>query len=70
MEYNKEQVKDIKERTEKAAEALKALDLQPAVAMQMANLGNDVFGIKPIAYLQDLKYVRQTVQEDKVEAKG
>lgn len=54
--YSPEQRKDIEERVEKAKQMLTELNLQPAVIMQMQNNGDDVFGIKPISYLQDNKY--------------
>jgi hypothetical protein len=56
QDYNPEQRKDIEERVEKAKVALKELHLRPAVIMQPINMGNDVFGMKPIPYLADEKY--------------
>lgn len=55
-DYSPEQRKDIEERVEKAKTLLQELYLQPGVIVQMVNQGNDVFGIKPMAYLQDMKY--------------
>lgn len=57
--YSEEQVKDIQDREVKAIAALKELQMTPAVSMQMVNIGNDQFAIKPVPYLQDLKYVSQ-----------
>ena len=56
QEYSPEQRKDIEERVAKAKEVLKELELQPGVVMQMVNTGDDVFAVKPISYLQDMKY--------------
>lgn len=55
-QYSVEQQKDIEKRVEKAKNMLKELGLQPAVIMQPVNVGDDVFGIKPIPFLQDIKY--------------
>lgn len=57
QEFTPEQRKDIEERVEKAKVFLKELQLQPAVIMQPVNLGDDVFGMKPIPYLQDVKFI-------------
>lgn len=54
--YSEEERKDIEDRVAKAKDLLKELSLQPGIAMQMVNTGNDVFGIQPIAYLQDMLY--------------
>jgi len=55
-QYSPEQRKDIEERVEKAKTALAELNLQPATLMSYENLGNDVFGLKPLSFLQDTKY--------------
>lgn len=55
-EYTDEQKKDINERVAKAKETLAELDLQPGVVVQAINLGDDVFGMKPIPFLQDTRY--------------
>lgn len=54
--YTPEQRKDIEERTEKAKVILKELQLQPATIMSAENVGDDVFGFKPLTFLQDTKY--------------
>lgn len=54
--YTKEQQEDIQERVAKAIVALKELELQPACMPQLQNTGDDIFGIKLIPFLQDLKY--------------
>lgn len=59
MEYTPEQIKDITGREAKALDALKELQLSPAAMPQMVNLGGDVFGIKIIPYLRDLKFTPQ-----------
>lgn len=56
-EYTEEQKKDITDRVEKARVALKDLHLQPACMPNMQNMGDDVFGIKLIPYLQDTLYM-------------
>lgn len=55
-QYTDEQKADISERVEKARNLLKELSLQPACMPQMQNTGDDVFGIKLIPYLQDVRY--------------
>lgn len=56
MQYTEEQIKDIKERTDKAVEVLKELQLQPACFVQKISLGDDMFADKVMAYLQDTKF--------------
>ena len=56
MEYTPKQVEDIKAREAKALAYLLELQLGPAVSMRMENIGNDQFVVKPVPYLQDLKY--------------
>lgn len=55
-QYTDEQKADISERVEEARNTLKELSLQPACMPQMQNMGDDVFGIKLIPYLQDTLY--------------
>lgn len=55
-DYTPEQITDIQERVEKAKTALKELQLRPAVAVQAVNVGQDIFAMKNIPYLQDEKY--------------
>ena len=55
-DYPPEQRADIEARVKKAQDALKELQLQPATFMTVINQGNDVFGMKPISFLQDLKF--------------
>lgn len=55
-DYSPEQRKDIEERVSEAKKMLEGLNLQLGVIMQQVNIGNDVFGVKPITYLQDVKY--------------
>ncbi len=57
--YSEAQVQDIREREKKALEMLKELQLTPAVSMQWHNTGNDVFGVHPVPFLQDLKFTAQ-----------
>lgn len=56
MQYSPEQIADVKAREAKALAALKDLQLSPAVQMQMVNMGDDNFGIKPVPFLQDTKF--------------
>lgn len=62
QDYSEEQRKDIEARVEKAKVALKELNLQPACFMTPANVGDDVFGLKAIAYLQDIKFVKSPIK--------
>ncbi len=57
--YSPEQQKDIEERVEKAKTLLKDLQLQPGTLMTPVNMGDDVFALKPISYLQDTKYAHK-----------
>ncbi len=56
QKYTDEQIKDIQERIEKANAMLKELELFPSASVSSENLGDDVFGTKVIAYLQDSKF--------------
>lgn len=62
--YTEEQRKDIEERVAKAKVLLEELQLQPACIVQAVNTGNDVFGIQPISYLQDLKFTSPITKGD------
>ena len=57
QEYTSEQLSDIKVRAEKAIAFLKELELQPAAQMLPQNMGNDIFGLKLVAFLQDTKFI-------------
>ncbi len=57
--YSEEQIKDIKEREEKALAALKELELTPAAIVSKLNNGNDTFVDKVQCYLQDTKYSKK-----------
>lgn len=61
-DYSPEQKADIEKRIEKAKAVLQELQLQPACIVQAVNTGNDVFGLQPIAYLQDVKYVKSPIK--------
>lgn len=56
QDYSPEQRADIEKRVEEAKAFLILKKLQPAVIMQSINIGDDVFGMKPIPYLQDTLY--------------
>ncbi len=60
-QYTPEQRTDIEDRVAKAKEMLSSLFLEPRVFVSVENTGNDVFGFKPIPYLQDMKYQPATV---------
>jgi hypothetical protein len=64
-QYSDVEKKDIEDRVEKANAMLLELKLQPGVVMQAVNIGDDVFGVKPIAYLQDTLYTpnKSPIQE-------
>lgn len=70
QDYSPEQVKDIQEREAKGLEALKALELTPAAIISKQNLGNDVFGDRVQAYLQDTKYADKIspIQKDDIDS--
>lgn len=59
-DYTDEQKKEINERVATANEFLKGLDLRIQASISAANMGDDVFGIKVIPYLQDQKYLKQS----------
>lgn len=63
-EYTDEQKKDIEGRTEKAKDFLKEIGLQPACFVTPINMGDDVFALKTIAYLQDLKFTSPLQRKD------
>lgn len=60
-EYTPEQRQDIEARVAKAKAMLDELQLEPQVLMTVRNVGDDVFGVKPIPYLQDKKYTPAVV---------
>lgn len=62
QDYSLDQKSDIEARVEKAKIALKELNLQPACFVTPVNVGDDVFGLKAIAYLQDTLYVKSPVK--------
>ena len=63
MEYIKEQIEDIKVRSQKAVDFLKELELQPAAQMLPQNMGNDIFGLKLTPFLQDTKFTKIDTSE-------
>ena len=63
MEYTKEQIEDIKVRSQKAVDFLKELELQPAAQMLPQNMGNDIFGLKLTPFLQDTKFTKIDTSE-------
>lgn len=58
QEYTPEEKKDIVERTNKAIETLKELQLNPSAQIIANNVGDDTFGFKVIPYLADLKFAK------------
>ncbi len=66
QQFTDEQVKDIQERIDKANVVLKELQLFPSAFVSAENLGNDVFGTKVVAYLQDSKFaaIPSPIQND------
>lgn len=64
MEYTPEQLADISKRQEEVIAFLKEKQLSPAIQMSMNNLGNDNFAIRPVVFLNDLKYTPE-VKADK-----
>lgn len=63
-DYSPEQKIDIEKRVALAKTYLESLNLQPAVIIQPVNMGDDVFGFKPIAFLQDTKYTAPLQRKD------
>jgi len=61
-QYSEEEIKDITERTEKAIKLLGELNLYPTAQVLKVNMGDDVFGDKVIAYLQDNKYKKEPIK--------
>lgn len=59
MQYSPEEKLDIEERSEKASQFLKELELTPQALISANNLGGDTFGFKVQIYLQDLKYKKE-----------
>lgn len=55
-DYSPEEQKDINERIAKAIESLKELQLKPSASISANNVGDDVFALKVVPYLQDIKY--------------
>ena len=56
MEFTKKQIEDITARELECLEFLKEHQMAPAVKMMAVNAGNDYFCMKPIPFLNDLKY--------------
>lgn len=57
-DYTEEQKEDINERVAKANDLLKGLDLRVQASISAQNVGDDIFGLKVIPYLQDIKYTQ------------
>jgi hypothetical protein len=57
QQYSDEQIADVKIRVEKAIVFLKELELQLAAQMLPQNMGDNVFGLRLIPFLQDTKFI-------------
>lgn len=66
--YTEDEIKDIEARELEALEVLKKLQLTPSATMQAVNIGNDVFSMKVIPHLADLKFAEKA-EEAKVKEK-
>ncbi len=60
--YTEEQVKDIRERQEKAIKLLETLELTPAAQIMWENTGTDSFVTRMIPYLADTKYNKAPIK--------
>lgn len=61
-DYTPEQVKDVEERVAKAKVLLKELELVPSAQLSMENNGENLFGIRCVPYLQDVKFSPRPVE--------
>ena len=64
MEFTQKQIEDITARELKCLEFLKENQMCPSVKMVALNVGNDCFCMKPIPFLNDLKYQEQVKPQD------
>jgi hypothetical protein len=64
MEFNKEQIKDITARELECLEFLREKQMCPSVKMVAVNVGGDCFCMKPIPFLNDLKYAEPVKPQD------
>lgn len=62
MTYTDEQRKDIEERSQKASDALKELNLTPAAVIQKTKLSEGIFADQISVYLADTKYQDEPTQ--------
>lgn len=62
QEYTPEEQKDIEERVAKAQKALKELELFPCASVAPHNIGEDMFVMKVVPYLQDMKYRKEPIK--------
>lgn len=56
MEYTPEQLADIEARHKEVVAFMREKQLNPQVRMELNNVGQDNFAIKPTIFLADLKY--------------
>jgi hypothetical protein len=55
--YSTEQIEDIKQRTQKVIDLLKELELDIQAQVIAMDTGNNIFGVKVIPFLKDLKFI-------------
>ena len=57
QDYTPDQIKDIQERSQKVIDLLKELELEIQAQVIAMDTGDNIFGIKVIPFLKDLKYI-------------
>ncbi len=55
--YTKEQEQDIIERTQKVIDLLKTLELEIQAQVIVMDTGDNIFGLKVVPFLKDLKFL-------------
>lgn len=63
-QYTQAQKEDIEKRVAQAKVFLEGIGLQPACFVTPVNMGDDVFALKTIAYLQDVKFTAPIQKKD------
>jgi hypothetical protein len=58
-----EQINDIKERTQKVIDLIQTLELEIQAQVIAMDTGDNIFGIKVVPFLKDLKFIPKTTSE-------
>lgn len=61
-DYTPEEIKDIQERVEKAQKMLQELHLSVMAQVVSVNMGDDIFALKVMPYLQDNKFIKEPIK--------